>query len=186
MDDTSNSAAEALGTIIQILSRLDEPSRIRVLKSVSTFFHVATELVVDPPPARIETQASLPQFTRPPFSENHAPSPKQFLFEKQPQTDVERLACLAYYLTHFRDLPHFKTLDLAKLNTEAAQPKFSNTAYTANNAANSGYLAAATKGTRQMTAAGEQFVMALPDRAAAKNAMSLARKKSLSRRKKES
>jgi hypothetical protein len=91
---------------------------------------------------------------------------------------------LAYYLTHFRGLPHFKTLELAKLNTEAAQPKFSNTAYAATNAANAGYLASATKTERQLSAAGELFVMALPDREAAKAAMSSSRRRSLARRKK--
>jgi len=60
--------------------------------------------------------------------------------EKQPRTDVERVACLAYYLTHYRNTPYFKTLDLGKLNTEAAQPKFSNAAYASNNALKMGYL----------------------------------------------
>jgi len=98
-------------------------------------------------------------------------SPKEFMIEKQPRTDVERVACLAYYLTHYRDQPHFKTLDLSKLNTEAAQPKFSNAANSVNNAVKRGYLAPSTKGNRQLSAAGEQFVHALPDREAAKNAM---------------
>jgi hypothetical protein len=104
------------------------------------------------------------------------------LLNKQPRTDVERIACLAFYLTYYRDLPHFKTLDLAKLNTEAAQPKFSNTAYAATNALKMGYLAPATKGQRQISAAGEQFVSALPDREAAKLAMLNARPKRSPRR----
>lgn len=181
MENDSNSAAQALSTIIEVLGRLDDSSRTRVLKSVLSFYHNSAEIAADTTTPRAESPT---QTSRPSFSENLAPSPKQFLFEKQPQTDVERIACLAYYLTHFRDMPHFRTLDLAKLNTEAAQPKFSNTAYSANNAANSGYLAAATKNTRQISAAGEQFVMALPDRAAAKAAMLVARKRALSRRKK--
>ena len=47
-------------------------------------------------------------------------SPKDFLFRKEPNTDVERVACLAYYLTHRRGTNHFKTIDISKLNTEAA------------------------------------------------------------------
>ncbi len=103
--------------------------------------------------------------------------------EKQPQTDVERVACLAYYLTHYRDTPHFKTLDLGKLNTEAAQPKFSNSTYASNNALKMGYLAPATKGQRQLSAAGEQFVTALPDRDAARSAMAKARPRRHARKK---
>ena len=102
-------------------------------------------------------------------------SPKAFLIEKQPRTDVERMACLAYYLTHYRDTPHFKTLDLSQLNTEAAQPKFANAANTTNNAVKRGYLVQSTKGQRQLGAAGERFVLALPDRDAAKAAMASVR-----------
>ena len=102
-------------------------------------------------------------------------SPKEFLLEKQPRTDVERMACLAYYLTHYRDTPHFKTLDLSKLNTESAQPKFANAANTTNNAVKRGYLVQSSKGQRQLGAAGERFVLALPDRDAARAAMAAVR-----------
>jgi hypothetical protein len=98
-------------------------------------------------------------------------SPKDFLLEKEPRTDVERIACLAYYLTHYRSAPHFKTVDLSMLNTEAAQPKFANTAYSSNNAVKMGYLAPSIKGQRQLSAVGERFVRALPDREAAKAAL---------------
>jgi len=184
-EHSDNSAAQALSTIIAVLSRLDEASRLRVLKSVSTFFHDSFVQIAEPPVARSETPSDRSVQARPNFSDDFSPSPKQFLFEKKPHTDVERIACLAYYLTHYRNMPHFKTLDLAKLNTEAAQPKFSNTAYTATNAANAGYLASATKTERQISAAGEMFVMALPDREAAKAAMTSARRRLRSYRKKD-
>ena len=97
------------------------------------------------------------------------------MLEKQPRTNVERMACLAFYLTHYEDMQHFKTLDLSKLNTRAAQPKFTNSAWVAKDAVTTGYLAPATKGHRQLSAAGEQFVRALPDREAARAAMAAAR-----------
>jgi hypothetical protein len=100
-------------------------------------------------------------------------SPKDFLFQKQPRSNVERIAALAYYLTHYRDTPHFKTLDLSKLNTEAAQPKFANATATANDAVKQGYLVPTSRGQRQLSAAGERFVAALPDRDAARAALSL-------------
>ena len=113
------------------------------------------------------------------FSENRVMPPKEFLLEKQPESDVERVACLAYYLTHYRDTPYFKTIDISKLNTEAAQRKFSNAAYAVENAAKYGYLTSATKGRKQLSASGEVFVQALPDRSAARVIM----KKSRPRRK---
>lgn len=116
------------------------------------------------------------------FSEDRSISPKELILQKQPQTDVERIACLAYYLTHYRDMPHFKTVDLSALNTEAAQPKFGNASVAVDNAIKSGYLVQAAKGNKQISAAGEQFVQALPDREAAKAAMASARPKRKARK----
>jgi hypothetical protein len=174
MENDNRSPVSALNEVIRILSDLDEETRSRVVDTVTTFFHVERQHGNVRPRSEIYPNG---RPNRPDFSAEHAPTPKEFLNEKQPRTDVERIACLAYYLTHYRNMPYFKTLDLAKLNTDAAQPKFSNTAYAATNAANLGYLASGGKGQRQLSAAGEQFVRALPDREAAKAAMTRARPK---------
>ena len=65
----------------------------------------------------------------------------------------------------------FKTADISSLNTETAWPGFSNASKTVANAVQYGYLTSGSKGTRQLSAAGEQFVLALPDRDAAREAM---------------
>lgn len=111
------------------------------------------------------------------FADRATISPKDFLHDKQPQTDIERVACLAYYLSHYRDTPDFKTIDISKLNTEAAQLKFSNPTYTANNASSTGLLAPAGRGRKQISADGERFVDALPDREDAKAVLSSMRKR---------
>lgn len=184
MENESNSAAQALSAIIELLIRLDDETRVRVLRSVATFFHIPPDNDHLASHFRADALSAPTPTQRPNFSEGHEPTAKQFLLEKAPRTDVERIACLAYYLTHYRQTPHFTTLELAKLNTEAAQPKFSNTAYAATNAANAGYLASATKTQRQISAAGEQFVIALPDRAAAKAIMARVRRRTPSSRRK--
>jgi hypothetical protein len=120
MENENSSAALALTSIIEVLSRLDDESRTRVLKSVLSFFHFTLDGDYPATRARIEAFSPPSPIQRPNFSEGHQPTPKQFLLEKAPQTDVERIACLAYYLTNYRETPHFTTLDLAKLNTEAA------------------------------------------------------------------
>ena len=104
-------------------------------------------------------------------------SPKDFLFQKEPNTDVERVACLAYYLTHHRGTNHFKTIDISKLNTEAAQRKFANAATSVGNATQGGFLAVVGRGMKQLTAEGERYVDALPDRVAAKAALGKRRTK---------
>jgi hypothetical protein len=157
-------------TFIQRLSELaDDDDRARVLRTVSTFYgiqsnqpHVGHQTVLS---SSRNFDAGAPSFV----NREELP-PKEFLFQKQPKTDVERIACLAYYLAHYRDTPHIKTIDISKLNTEAAQPKFSNTAYSLANATKARLLVGAGKGAKQISAMGERYVEALPDREAAREA----------------
>lgn len=159
------------------MQRLGKDSQLRVLKMLGVLLQLpmglgeartaSTHTPYETPTAPNRSSSS--------FSEDRSLSPKEFLLEKKPYTDVDRVACLAYYLTHYRATPHFKTLDLSKLNTEAAQIKFSNAAQAVDNASKSGLLAQASKGQKQLSAGGELYVEALPDREAAKEAFAHAR-----------
>lgn len=169
---------EVWNSIVRALRSLPEQDRERVLESVCSFLGMSS---------LVRGTASTTAYSSPTvqgsslgpdnpsgsslFSERTRLSPKEFMLTKEPQTDVERIACLAYYLTHYRDTQHFKTVDLSELNTEAAQPKFSNASYAVNNASQSGYVVSAPGGQKQLSALGEQFVLALPDREAAKSAL---------------
>jgi hypothetical protein len=160
----------ALQAVIAALQPLPTEARQRIVDSTVTFLKL-TPARSPSAPERGVTHSISNREVAPAFSTDRTMSPKEFLNEKQPRTDVERMACLAYYLTHYRDTPHFKTLDLSKLNTDAAQPKFANAANTTNNAVKQGYLVPSNKGLRQISAAGERFVLALPDRESAKTVM---------------
>lgn len=165
---------EVLNSVMSLLQKLPKEARDRVIQTVLTFFNFSSatmlkDVTIDKPRS---IRGSLPT-----FSEDRTISPKEFIMEKHPQTDVERVACLAYYLANFRDASHFKTIDISKLNTEAAQRKLANATKAVNNAMAYGYLAPATKGQKQLSAAGELFVQALPDRDAAKEAIRAARPK---------
>jgi hypothetical protein len=93
-------------------------------------------------------------------------TPKQFVAQKKPGSNYERVACLAYYLANHRDMPHFKTSDITKLNTESAH-HFTNAALFVMHATSTyHFLAAAGGGKKQITPLGEAVVEALPDRAA--------------------
>ena len=162
MDDV-----EALSTIVALLKQLEPDAQKRVLSSVQTFLGIAAQ-------ARDHSSPSEPRGisdSTQEFSRDRTLSPKEFLHDKRPGTDVERVACLAYYLTHYRSTPHFKTIDISSLNTEAAQPKFSNAAVPVDNARQVGLLVPATKGNKQISAVGEKFVELLPDRDAAREAL---------------
>lgn len=163
---------EVLQNIIDGLSPLSEESRAKVIRTVLTYFDLNLSIShphESRPAASGKQHVQVAGEYR--FGSNPQLSPKSFLLAKQPRTDVERVACLAYFLMHYRDQPHFKTVDISKLNTEAAQVKFSNAAAAVNNASAAGFLTTAGKGNKQLTAVGERFVDALPDRDQAKNAM---------------
>ena len=160
--------------IIDDLIAFDKDSRVRIYRTVGTFF--GFDGVEPPGPGGADVPPTPPGASREPhFSSPPEPLPKEFLFEKRPSTDVDRVACLAYYLAHYRDKAHFKTTDISKLNTEAAQVKFSNPSAASNNAIRSGLLTTASRGERQLTAHGERYVEALPDRTRAREVLSQAR-----------
>jgi len=98
-------------------------------------------------------------------------SPKAFMTAKRPSTDMERVSCLAYYLTHTKRITTFKTRDLIDLNIAAAQPKMSNASVAARNSVQHEYLSLAGAGKKQITARGEALVEALPDRDKIKKAL---------------
>jgi hypothetical protein len=111
-----------------------------------------------PLPARLASSTEDEKFSNRPVL-----SVKEFIFEKDPVTEPERMACLAYYLTHYKETPYFKTVDLTRLNTEAAQKTFSNPAVASNNAIRDGFFVSAPKaGYKQLSAMAERYVHALP------------------------
>jgi hypothetical protein len=170
---------DATKDVIDRLADFDNEGRRRVFRRAMGFFELDT---IPMSATRFQDNMSnLSDHLRradpsaPHFTERSELPPKEYLFQKQPRTDIERIACLAYYLTHYRDTRQFKTIDLSKLNTEAAQIKFSNTAFAVVNATNAGLLASAGKGFKQLSALGERYVDALPDRDAAKEILSTMR-----------
>jgi hypothetical protein len=172
--DELQKLTSALPAALSLFNGLSQESRQKLLQSLATVFGLQM-----PPaqPGQPRNPFYEPQGQNRPghFSEDRSISPKDFMLQKSPKTDVERVACLAYYLTHYREQQYFKTLDISKLNTDAAQMKFANAPKSVDNATMYGYLAPAMKGTKQLSAAGELFVRALPDREAAKAAMASAR-----------
>ncbi len=176
--------ASAFQQLADVLVPLKQELRVRAHAMVGAFLGVAASdaAPVEAPPATAKPakrqsasagrQSAAPaRQSAPPAraASGKTPSPKDFMAEKKANTDTERVACLAYYLTNHRGVQQFKTADVAALNTEAGGVAFgSNGTYAVNNATQAGYLAAVSRGMKQLAPAGEKYVDALPDRAAAK------------------
>lgn len=165
-DDNEIDEAQVLSVVINAFSPLSLDAKKRLLQTVATFFDLG-----------LPAQANRVHSSEPPtlqpgsFSQDRSASAKDFLHEKDPDSETERFVCLAYYLTHYRGIQHFKTLDISELNTEAAQIKFSNSTAVASAAANQGLIGPAPGGLKQLTARGERLVSLLPDREAARSAI---------------
>jgi hypothetical protein len=162
-DDATRSGANftVVSDIIEMLEPLSSEDREHVIRTVTTWLRI---------PHSVAPQVSQPILQKSPaedekFAGRAVLPPKDFIFEKDPRTEPERLACLAYYLTHYRDTPYFKTVDLTRLNTEAAQRSLSNPAVASSNAIRDGFFVSAPKaGYKQLSAMAERFVHALPNR----------------------
>lgn len=175
------SDSDVLRRILELLDRADPSSRSRIIHTVQTFYGLG-DVRQNSPSRSVDTSANAvagvsPSLRQPSFSEDRSVSPKEFLLEKRPQTDVDKIACLAYYLTHYMAVENFKTLDISKLNTDAAQIKFSNAAQAVDNATKAGFLIGSVKGQKKISAIGELYVQALPDKAAAREAIAHGRPK---------
>src|SRR4051794_7664196 len=110
MTDTSNTVtprsttdeAGVLQRMITDLSSVPEDSRKRLIDTVCVFLGLGNPSTEEPVP-QVSARPTMPNRSSSfQFSEQDAPSVKQFMHEKNPQTDVERVACLAYYHAQYR------------------------------------------------------------------------------------
>ena len=161
---------EALATVLDALEPLAEDERKFVLRTTVDRLSISGVASTDEEPK----SPGKNNRSEPAGSESLAGvTPRDFLRRKKPTSELQRMVCLAHYLTHARNKPEFKTSDLTALNTEAAGGSFSNASATIRNATSqSRFLApAGNGGLKQITPLGEDFVRALPDQEAAKAAI---------------
>src|SRR5207249_12042706 len=109
-DEDSPTELPALQELINILSSFDAETRLRLLKTVVTFLDIKgvriagagevrlSDFVVPGTAPSIAVDDSQRRDVSPKFSNRPDISPKEFVLDKQPRTDVERVACLAYHL----------------------------------------------------------------------------------------
>src|SRR5262249_48868523 len=87
----------ALQVVLNALEGLTEGQQQRVVR------WAAERLQIAPPTVTPAAGAGGGQAGAPLVPPGAVPTPEQFLSQKRAQLDVERVTCLAYYLTRFRN-----------------------------------------------------------------------------------
>jgi hypothetical protein len=155
-------------TAYSVLEALGEGARSRAFKWLAEALSVDILQQTQHQSAQVGTQ-HYPTAT---VADGKQVTPREFISQKKPEALVERVACLAYYLTRYRGISHFKTSDIVALNTEAAAHRFGNPSRDVDNAdRHNGYLVSAGNGKKQLTVRGEAVFEALPDREAVRSAL---------------
>ena len=169
MGAKKSSPAEALKAVIETLDSLEASEKQWVLQSAANLWSVTLASGapgaaagsgsggVGGAAANLGSGANGQQVVNP-------QDPKSFIKLKNPQSETQRVTCLAYFLSNFRNTPAFKAKEIIALNTESRGPAF-NVPRAVNNAANAKhkYLSSVGQGQKQITAHGEEVVEALPD-----------------------
>lgn len=148
----------AVQAIMEVLDPLDPLSREAALKMAMVGLSFDVPVATTGAVATTGTAAGA--------SDAHA-----FMAAKNPLSDVERVACLAYYLARYENRKTFRNRDLVRVNLAAGGPPINMRMAAQNAMRQNGYLASAAGVARQITTRGERFVEALPDRDAVKRAL---------------
>ncbi len=164
-DKDALSGFRALGKVLTALKDLDAEQQSWVIASAASNLGISAPVSQGSanPGAGIAGGVTKPAVGEP-GTQVHA---KSFMREKKPQSDVQRIACLAYYLTNFKNTTQFKTSEIREMNTYSAGTHLSNPSKSVDNATNQNrYLAPAGRGKKQLTSLGESIVEALPNQEA--------------------
>lgn len=169
-NSTFDDEIKALATVLKALAGLTADKQAWILATVSSRITGAPAPALHQSAQRPMAQPPVAVHSSDPAIHNGDERPRDFMRRKAPVSDVQHVACLAYYLTHYRQTPHFKSADLSALNTEAAGHKINMSRAMNNATLQNHYLASAGGGRKQITSKGEDVANALPSQEAVKAA----------------
>jgi uncharacterized protein (DUF934 family) len=150
----SQGLATAFVKLTTVLDGLPPNQRTRLLRAVVAYYEEAPEKA-----ARSGEHPAGPVL----FSEDRTMPIHEFVDEKKPKTDATRIACLAYYLSHYRDQKTFGADELFRLNKVSKRWAVANPRLALQAAVRSGLIERAGVDRYAITPAGTLKVSALPD-----------------------
>lgn len=164
-------ATSALVTVVQALEPLTESDRQWVLQSVASKWSVNIQLTA-PNGSPMRPGSATTQMIQSLAGNGEAAAAiankdiRTFMRIKKPATDVERVACLIYYLAKTTGQVGCKSKDISQANIDFGGTKFNMTRALDNATRRSKYLSSRGAQEKQLTPLGEDVVEALPDQAA--------------------
>ncbi|WP_462252724.1 hypothetical protein [Ferruginibacter sp.] len=97
---------------------------------------------------------------------------KDFLVQKKPHDNAEKIACIVYFLEKVQGLDGVKNMDIIQGNKDGRQPSFSNASVFINHAISRQHFLTSIGGSKKaLSAKGEAIVNALPEREAVSKAL---------------
>jgi hypothetical protein len=110
---------------------------------------------------------------------------RAFIRLKRPNTDVQRVACLGYFLTQVSGQQGFSSKDITKAHVDSGAPSINVTRALDNATRAAKYLSNRGPKEKQLTTLGEDVVLALPDQQLVKEAEAAGKMRGKARAKKK-
>jgi hypothetical protein len=162
-------ATEALVTVVKALEALSDSDRQWVLVSAASKYTMASPVTqVGTGPTGAGATTLLPALAGNAQAALAKKDPRAFIRAKKPTTDIQRVACLGYYIMQTTGNLGFTSKDVAKANTDSGEGSFNLPRAMDNATRAAKYISNRGPREKQLTALGEDVVNALPDQATVK------------------
>ena len=173
MAQNKNDPTGALVIIMKALEPLEAPDRQWVLQSAAARWSLALQGQASPGDGQagagspgIATNGSLAASSQAALTKK---DPRAFMRIKNPSTDTQRIACLAYFLVHTTGKLGFSSKEIREANTNSGGTSINLTRALDNATRKTKYLSKRGPREKQLTTLGEDIAVALPDQQAVRD-----------------
>jgi hypothetical protein len=159
-------STSALVTVVKALEALDETGRQWVLQSAANRWTLSLQLPSPAGGGNPGGGGGTPNGANAADAQSAIvrKDARSFIRAKKPASDVERVACLGYYLLKTTAQPGFTSKDLAAAHTDSGGSKINMPRALDNATRQSKFLSNRSRSEKQLTTLGEDVAEALPDR----------------------
>jgi len=170
MAEKKTDSTAALVVVVKALENLSVEDRQWVLQSAAsrwnTNYNITANMGGFAVSANAVTGVQNANHVVPAKSAAEMQNVRAFIRAKNPKTDVQRVACLVYYLTQTTGQLGFSSKDINQAHVDSGGSKINMTRALDNATRQSKYISSRGSNEKQLTTLGEDVVAALPDQAA--------------------